>query len=101
MNARGNGHAWYVATAPERGFLLRFAAHLAAEKSIEPVLRAPAGVEATRRVKGSDSFLFVLNHNDTAVQVDFGAGPLTNLLGGGMVSGSVELLAKGVLVLKE
>jgi beta-galactosidase len=100
-NARGKGHAWYIATAPERDFRLRFAAHLASEKSIEPVLRAPAGVEATRRVKGSDSFLFVLNHSDSAVRVDFGARHLTNLLGGGMVSGSVELLAKGVLVLKE
>jgi beta-galactosidase len=58
-------------------------------------------VEATRRVKGSDSFLFVLNHSDTAVRVDFGARHLTDLLGGGMVSGSVELMAKGVLVLKE
>ena len=100
-NTYGKGHAWYVATAPEKPFLLRLAAHLAKAKGIEPVLRAPVGVEATRRVKGKDSFLFVLNHTDSAMRVDFGARHLTNLLGEGRVSGSVELPAKGVLVLKE
>jgi beta-galactosidase len=64
-------------------------------------MRAPAGVEATRRTKDGQSFLFVLNHNDTAVRIDFGARHLTDLLAGGRVGGSVELLAKGVLVLKE
>ena len=64
-------------------------------------MRAPAGVEATRRTKDGQSFLFVLNHNDAAVRIDFGARHLTDLLGGGRVGGSVELLAKGVLVLRE
>ena len=100
-NRAGQGHAWYLATAPERKFLSRLAAFLAEEKNVQSVMRAPAGVEATRRTKGGQSFLFVLNHNDTAVRIDFGARHLTDLLAGGQVGGSVELLAKGVLVLKE
>jgi beta-galactosidase len=100
-NRAGKGFAWYLATAPDKKFLFRLAAHLAAEKGIESVMRAPAGVEATRRRKGGESFLFVLNHNDTAVRIDFGARHLTDLLSGGRVGRSVELLAKGVLVLKE
>ena len=97
----GQGHAWYLATAPEKKFLSRLAAVLAEEKKVESVMLAPAGVEATRRTKDGQSFLFVLNHNDTAVRIDFGARHLTDLLAGGRVGGSVELLAKGVLVLKE
>jgi beta-galactosidase len=100
-NRVGTGSAWYVATAPESRFLHALAAHLAAENGIESVMRAPPGVEATRRRKGGESFLFVLNHNDTAVRIDFGSRPLTDLLRGGGVSGTVELLAKGVLVLRE
>jgi beta-galactosidase len=100
-NRAGTGSAWYLATAPEKKFLSRLAALLAEEKNVESVLHAPAGVEATRRTKAGQSFLFVLNHNDTPVRIDFGARHLTDLLAAGRVGGSVELLAKGVLVLKE
>jgi beta-galactosidase len=100
-NRFGKGEAWYVASAPEPGFLARLAAVLASARGIEPVLRTPPGVEASRRRKGGATFLFVLNHNDTAVRVDLGNRQLTDMLGGGKASGSVELLAKGVLVLKE
>jgi len=100
-NSFGEGEAWYVATAAERPFLLRFVASIAKEKGIEPVLRVPAAVEVTRRTKGNDAFLFVLNHNDSPVHLDFGARHLTDLLSRKGVTGDCELPAKGVLVLKE
>lgn len=97
----GRGQAWYVASAPEKRFLHGLAGVLAAEKGIEPVLRAAPGVEATRRRKGTDSFLFVLNHNEEPVRIDIGPRQKTDMLERKPVRGSVTLPAKGVMVLKE
>ena len=100
-NTMGKGQAWYVGSSPERRFLHGLARHLAAGKGIEPVLRAPPGVEATRRRKGADSFLFVLNHNEEPVRIDLGRRRVTDVLERKPVTGTVALPAKGVMVLKE
>ena len=100
-NTVGKGQAWYVASSPEKRFLHGLARHLAAGKGIEPVLRAAPGVEATRRRKGGDSFLFVLNHNEEPARIDLGARKVTDLLEKKTVGGTVTLPAKGVMVLKE
>jgi beta-galactosidase len=100
-NTVGKGEAWYVGSSPDRLFLHGLARHLAAGKGIEPVLRASPGVEATRRRKGPDTFLFVLNHNDEPVQIDLGVRQLTDLLERAPVTGTVTLAAKAVMVLKE
>jgi len=97
----GKGQAWYVASSPDRRFLHALVGVLAVERAIEPVLRAVPGVEATRRRKGADSFLFVLNHNDEAVTVDVGDRQMTDLLEKKSLRGKVTLPAKGVRVLKE
>jgi beta-galactosidase len=100
-NRAGKGEAWYVASSPEKKLVHGLAGVLAAEKGIGPVLRAAPGVEATRRRKGAESFLFVLNHNDQAVPVDLGARQMTDLLEKKTVKGKLTLPPKGVLVLKE
>jgi len=100
-NTVGKGQAWYVASAPEKKFLHGLTGVLAAEKGIAPVLRAAPGVEATRRRKGTESFLFVLNHNEEPVRIDIGPRQMTDLLDRKPVRGRVTLPAKGVIVLKE
>lgn len=100
-NRFGKGSAWYVASAVGQDFLVPFVSALAAEKAIQPVAKTPQGVEATRRRKGSDSFLFLLNHNAAAARVDLGSRGVTELATGKTLKGSVEIPAKGVLILKE
>ena len=100
-NSFGKGSAWYVASAVGQDFLVPFVSALAAEKGVQPVAKAPQGVEATRRRKGSDSFLFLLNHNAAAARVDLGPGGVTELATGKTLKGSVEIPARGVLILKE
>jgi beta-galactosidase len=73
---------------------------LARKKGIEPVAKVPRGVEATRRRKGSESFLFLLNHGDGAVRVNPGGTP-TELISGKTVKGSIEIPARGVVILRE
>jgi len=101
-NKLGKGWAWYVASSAEPRFLSDLTRTLAREKGVQPVAQAPAGVEATRRKKGADSFLFLLNHGDGPARVDLGGGrQLADLATGKPVRGSVQIPAKGVLILRE
>ncbi len=100
-NQVGLGQAWYVASSAERKLLHLIAGSLAADKGIEPVLRAVPGVEATRRRRGGESFLFVMNHNGDDVSIDLGHRRMTDLLGSRPLSGAVTLPGRGVLVLRE
>ena len=100
-NRFGKGSAWYVASATGQDFLRAFLSTLASEKGIEPAAKTPKGVEATRRRKGNDSFLFLLNHTTAPARVDLGTRQVTDLSSGKRMKGSIEIPAKGVLILRE
>ena len=99
-NSFDKGWAWYVASSADPEFQAAMVRTLAREKGIEPVAKVPRGVEATRRRKGSESFLFLLNHGDSAVRVNPGGTP-TELISGKAVKGGIEISAKGVVILRE
>lgn len=99
VNKFGQGQAYYVASSPEASFLEGFMSNLCEEKGIKPLLAAPAGVEAARRVKNGMSYLFVLNHNAEAVEVEVGSGKL-DLLAGEKVTGTLTVQGRGVAILE-
>jgi len=100
-NKFGNGWGWYVASSAEASFLSAAVRTLAREKGIQPVARVPRGVEATRRKKGHESFLFLLNHGNETLRVDLGDEKLKELATGKPVKGSMQIPAKGVMILRE
>lgn len=100
VNRFGNGQAWYVATSPDERFMKDFLSNLCAEKGIEPLVKAPAGVEATLRVKGDKSYLFLLNHNPEASAVDLGGRRGTDLLSGLAAQGNVAVPGRGVMIIE-
>ncbi|RUS48016.1 beta-galactosidase [Cohnella sp. AR92] len=101
VNSFGKGQAWYVATSPDERFMLDFMKNLCEAKGIKPLANVPAGVEAAERVKGDKSFLFLLNHNadDSAVELEAGAGGI-DLLTGQAASGKVVVPGRGVLIIE-
>ncbi|GAA0404475.1 beta-galactosidase [Paenibacillus motobuensis] len=101
VNKYGKGKAYYVASSPEAAFLKGFLANLCAEKNIEPLLNAPAGVEITRRVKDGTSYLFLLNHNASDVEVDLGNKEAVDLLTTERVSGRIVVPGRGVRILEQ
>lgn len=63
-NRFGTGTAYYVGTRSDPEFYKEFLKKLCKDKKVEPVWDTPAKVEAVKRVKGEDSFIFLLNHAD-------------------------------------
>ncbi|MAU12794.1 MAG: beta-galactosidase [Anaerolineaceae bacterium] len=98
-NQYGAGAAYYIASNPEDAFLDAFYGRVLVEKGIQPAGEAPAGVEIAVRQKVGQSFIFVLNHNAHAVDVNLGEGAFHDLLRNGRASGSFTIAPYDVRVL--
>ncbi|WP_159888409.1 beta-galactosidase [Paenibacillus puerhi] len=102
VNKFGEGEAWYLATSPEEAFLQDWLSQLCASRGIRPhIASTPDGVETTLRSKDGQDYLFVLNHNETAVTVDLGERSGIDLLTDlKMQGGKAELAGHDVWILK-
>jgi beta-galactosidase len=100
-NQFGQGEAWYVGTSPEASFLQGLLGQICEARGINPILPAVAGVEAVKRTKNGQSYVFVLNHNAEARNFDLGSVSGTELLTGATLSGSAEVAGRGVLIIEE
>lgn len=63
-NAFGQGHAYYMATASNEEFYLKFIGDICDKAGVMPIMKTPRGVEATVRENKNGSFLFLLNHSE-------------------------------------
>ncbi|AWB45475.1 beta-galactosidase [Paenibacillus sp. CAA11] len=99
VNKFGQGKAYYVASSPDKAFLQGLLANICEEKGVKPLLAVPEGVETSERVKNGTSYLFLLNHNPEPASVDIGPEARQELLSDSMVSSSVTVPGRGVLIL--
>ncbi|MGG4091689.1 beta-galactosidase [Paenibacillus lautus] len=101
VNSFGQGKAWYVATSPEPKFLKDLMQTICNDHGIEPVLKAPEGVEVTKRVKEDVEFTFVLNHMPESKPVPLEGDTYVDLLTGEEHRDSCEVPARGVMILEK
>jgi beta-galactosidase len=99
-NTHGAGTAWYVGTRLDAPATTELIAQVCADAGVEPVVRAPDGVEAVRRQDADRSFLFLLNHSGEAREVEL-RRPARSLLDGTDGLLRVTLPPAGVTVLEE
>lgn len=99
-NHFGMGKAYYIGTEPDDAFLNDFMGRICEDIGLTAPFAAAENVEVTRRVNGKGTTIFVLNHNQDAAWVDFGASRLTRLTTGAAMTGRVEIAPRDVLVLR-
>lgn len=99
-NDYGKGKAYYVATQPEYAFIRQFLKYLCDIRGITAPLNVPDKVEVIRRIKGDHTYLFLLNHNETIVELNLAAGKYQNLITGNQVADSLVLQPKETVILK-
>jgi beta-galactosidase len=103
-NRFGKGEAWYIAAASADGTLLdSLYSAIVAESGLShslPDCRLPDGVTAQMRVNGGNNYIFVMNFNNKAVELNF-AKSRTDMLSGDEIAGNFTLPAYGVLVLAD
>jgi beta-galactosidase len=71
-NTHGRGAAYYLGTRLDATGLDLLLERVTKEAAVKPVLRAPAGVEATLRESRNHRYLFLLNYTDRATNVVVG-----------------------------
>ncbi len=69
-NAHGAGHAWYLATQPDRAGYRALLTRIAADAGIRPLPAAGPDLEVVRRSGEQGSFLFLINHGLADVAID-------------------------------
>ncbi len=100
-NSFGRGQAYYVGTRSDKAFYQKLLEDICTEQQIYPVLKTPKGVEAVKRVRGQEQYLFLLNHEEDRVQVNVEESAQDLLTGKEYQKGErVVLPAKGVAILK-
>jgi beta-galactosidase len=68
-NVFGEGVAYYLGTRPEERYTKLLIQRVCQEAGVRPTAEVPPGVDAVRRRSEDASFLFVLNHNQEAVEI--------------------------------
>ena len=100
-NAFGYGFGYYVATRSDDAFYREYLGEICREAGIEPVMDAPDGIEVTRRVNKSGTFVFLLNHGEEAQVMAAPFAGCDLLSGNNYAAGeTITLAAKGVLIIK-
>ncbi len=99
-HSHGRGAAYYLGTRLDAAGLDLLLGRVVREAKVAPVLRTPAGVEATVRESTKHRFLFLLNHTDKATKVSLGGYRGRELLTGKIASRSLLLPPLGVTVIQ-
>lgn len=94
----GKGMAYYMGPRLGATASADLLAAIAAQAGVTAPVKAPAGVEVSRRVSGRKEWLMLLNHGAEAATVQV-SRQYTDVLQSGGVSGSVSLPGFGVAIL--
>lgn len=103
----GKGRSYYAATRSTPEFYRTFVKDICEEAEIPSLLQIPAGaadgIEISSRENETDKFLFILNHNDKAVNLTITlSAPSTDILTETtyLPRASITIQAKDVVILK-
>ncbi len=102
LNRYGKGRAYYMASRNEDRFLDDFYGKLAQDMGLLRALdtELPKGVTAQLRTDGENKFIFVMNFNPEPAKVSLNGANFEGIVSGKPVSGTLELPAYGVEILK-
>ncbi|MCI9136507.1 MAG: beta-galactosidase [Lachnospiraceae bacterium] len=68
-NCFGTGSAYYVGTRSEKGFYQKLLADICSQSQIMPAAKVPEGIEAVKRVRERETYLFLLNHTEEEKEI--------------------------------
>lgn len=100
-NQFGKGQAYYVGTRPDAGFYEKLIRDICQKQQIAPVAETPEEVEAVKRVREAESYLFLLNHSEESKEITVPENSMDIITGNTYMAGETLTLAKkDVAVLK-
>jgi beta-galactosidase len=99
-NVYGEGTACYLGTRPEESYTKSLLQRVCGEAGVSSTAEVPPGVDAVRRKTEVASFLFLLNHNQEALEIQL-PNPGRDLLTGKEHDSQLTLDPLGAAILQE
>lgn len=99
VNQFGTGRAYYIGTEPEQDYITDMMELICQEAGVTPILKTPNNVEVAVRQNQKGVTYFIINHNDSGVEIDLKEQRFQNLLTLEKLCGTCLLKARDVLVL--
>jgi beta-galactosidase len=99
-HAFGEGTAYYLGTRPEGSYTRLLLQRVCGEAGVSSTAEVPPGVDAVRRKTEDASFLFLLNHNQEALEIRL-PNPGRDLLTGKGHDSQLTLDPLGAAILQE
>ena len=96
----GRGTAYYLGTRLATAGLDSLLTRVIKDAKVQPILRAPLGVEVTVRESARERFLFLLNHTDRTARVPLGKFRGTNLITKQAAARAISLAPLDVAVIR-
>lgn len=100
-NKVAKGEAYYIASSPEPAFIHDFIATISEAKGITGEAISDTGVEIIARGKGSNKYVFVLNHNEDKAMFELDNRLYIDQYTGNRYTGLSEINGRDVLILSE
>ena len=94
----GKGTAYYIGTQADADLTGQVVQLILNEHDIPVMEDVPAGVEVTTRTKDGKDFVFIMNHNDTAVETTLDYTGYTDLITGENLTSDLALKAFDVRI---
>jgi beta-galactosidase len=98
-HALGAGRAYYIATHPEDSLIEELVDLWCGDLGLSGLFVACEDVEIVERRNATNGYVFLLNHAPTPSEVAL-PQPMTDLLSGTTYSGTIQMPARGVLILR-
>ncbi|MFG6383036.1 MAG: beta-galactosidase [Lachnospiraceae bacterium] len=100
-NSLEKGKAYYVGTRSDEDFYNKFIENICKEQQIKPAAKVPKGIEAVKRVREKEQYLFFLNHNEESEEITLSEAAIDLLTQKEYQKEETLVLpAKGVSILK-
>lgn len=100
LNQFGKGKVIYIGAAGDEQLYNLLSGWLLNLAGIQPIVPISSGVEVTERWQSGSRILFMLNHTDSDRNVLLD-GCFTNLLNGSVIEGTISIVPREVILLKE
>lgn len=100
MNTFGLGKAIYIGTMSQQPFYLDLVTWLRNMGNLHPLLKVPENVEVSMRERDGSRVYFLLNHQASAIRIQF-YKPMHDFLTGNNLVGNYDIPPYGVLVIDE
>lgn len=100
VNSYGQGKAYYVGCSSNSDFYYELLQKISSELGIRGIMKEIPQVEVTRRVHGSDEFIYILNHDAESKNIILEHGGINIITGGQVNEGENVLLgARDVMII--